>query len=168
MSTKQVLIRAVEADDWEDLAVVFNCPDVIYYSVQQPYVSRDAMRDQLENLPADFQALVAVVDERIIGQIALQLGTGRRAHSARISLMLHSDYQDQGIDVALLESGIDLLENWLNISRLELKVFPDNTAALDLYKKFNFEVEGTLHDAVYRDGQFTDLLLMARLKDKNQ
>jgi putative acetyltransferase len=82
--------------------------------------------------------------------------------------MLHSDYQDQGIDVALLESGIDLLENWLNISRLELKVFPDNTAALDLYKKFNFEVEGTLHDAVYRDGQFTDLLLMARLKDKNQ
>ena len=164
MAAKQLLIRAIEADDWEDLAVVLNCPDVIYQTNQPPYISRDSVRDMLENPPADFHSLVAVVDEHVVGEVTLQLGTGRRAHSARIGVMLHTDYQDHEIDIALLESGIDLAENWLNISRLEVKVFPDNTAALDLYKKFKFEIEGTLHDAVYRDGSFADLLLLARIR----
>ena len=36
------------------------------------------------------------------------------------------------------EAAIDLAENWLNVSRIELEVFTDNAAGLALYEKFDF------------------------------
>jgi len=47
---------------------------------------------------------------------------------------------------------IDLADQWLNLSRLELEVYTDNDAAIHLYKKFGFVIEGTRHQFAYRDG----------------
>ena len=38
---------------------------------------------------------------------------------------------------------IDLAENWLGLTRIELTVYADNASAIALYKKFNFEVEAS-------------------------
>ncbi|MBP0599957.1 hypothetical protein J8I26_17740 [Herbaspirillum sp. LeCh32-8] len=43
-------------------------------------------------------------------------------------------------------------------------VFSDNEAAVAGYRKFGFEVEGTLHGHSYRDGRCIDSLSMARLR----
>jgi L-phenylalanine/L-methionine N-acetyltransferase len=59
---------------------------------------------------------------------------------------------------------IDLADNWLNLSRLELSVYPDNEPAIKLYKKFGFQVEGTQIGSAFRDGQFLDTLMMARVR----
>ena len=39
----------------------------------------------------------------------------------------------------------------------------DNEPAIRLYRKFGFEVEGTLRELAYRDGRYVDGFLMARL-----
>jgi putative acetyltransferase len=57
-----------------------------------------------------------------------------------------------------------LVDNWLNLTRLELEVFTDNEPAIKLYKKFGFTIEGTLVRFAYRDGQFVDVYTMARLR----
>ena len=65
---------------------------------------------------------------------------------------------------ALMQAAVDLADKWLNLRRLQLEVFTDNGPAIRLYEKFGFAVEGTLVDFAFRDGQFVDVYLMARLR----
>lgn len=83
-------------------------------------------------------------------------------------MAVRDDWQGKRVGSALMQATIDLADNWLNLKRLELEVFTDNEAAIQLYKKFRFEVEGTLKEYGYRDGQFVDVLTMARLKNKQR
>jgi putative acetyltransferase len=55
----------------------------------------------------------------------------------------------------------------LNLIRLELEVYTDSEAAVRLYRKFGFSIEGTLLRFAYRDGQYVDAYLMARLRQHN-
>ncbi len=63
-----------------------------------------------------------------------------------------------------MAAALDLADNWLQYSRVELTVFSDNEAAIALYKKFGFEIEGTFRQYVFRDGALADVYAMARLK----
>jgi L-phenylalanine/L-methionine N-acetyltransferase len=55
-------------------------------------------------------------------------------------------------------------DNWLNLTRVELSVYTDNTAGVALYKKFGFEVEGTHRRYAFRNGQYVDAYSMARIR----
>jgi putative acetyltransferase len=79
-------------------------------------------------------------------------------------MAVRDDFQGKGIGSALMVSAIELADRWLNLRRLELKVFDDNEPAIALYKKFGFEIEGTLRDFAFRDGRYADVLAMARLR----
>lgn len=63
-----------------------------------------------------------------------------------------------------MQATIDLAEKWLGLTRMELEVFVDNEPAIHLYKKFGFEVEGTRVAFAFRDGQYVDTLMMARVR----
>jgi putative acetyltransferase len=79
-------------------------------------------------------------------------------------MAVRDDWQGKGVGTALMQAGIDLADKWLNLTRLELEVYTDNEAAIRLYKKFGFVIEGTLVRFAYRDGQFVDVYAMARLR----
>jgi putative acetyltransferase len=52
------------------------------------------------------------------------------------------------------------------VHKIELEVFPDNAAAIDLYRSMGFEQEGLRRDHYRReDGTLRSALLMARLFD---
>ena len=80
-------------------------------------------------------------------------------------MVVHDDWHRQGVGSALLQGAIDLADRWLNLVRLELNVFTDNTAALALYEKFGFKTEGTLRLYAFRDGRFADVYAMARIRE---
>jgi len=159
-----ILVRGIEADDWEDVAAIRESGNVVFHTLQLPYFSRDKIRDRLENPPADMVGLVAVVGGIVVGQLGLHLYAGRRAHTAALGMMVHGDYQHRGVGTALMEAAVELAERWLGITRLELEVYTDNAPAIALYKKFGFEVEGTLREYALRDGQYVDSYLMARVR----
>lgn len=79
---------------------------------------------------------------------------------------MHDQWQGQGVGQALLAAAIDLADNWLNLSRLELTVYIDNPAAIKLYQNNGFAVEGTLKKYDYRQGTYVDAYTMARIKDE--
>ncbi len=68
----------------------------------------------------------------------------------------------RGVGSALLGSAIELCEGWLGIGRIELEVYTDNDAAIGLYRKHGFEIEGTAIDYAWRAGRLADVHLMAR------
>jgi putative acetyltransferase len=57
---------------------------------------------------------------------------------------------------------IELADDWLDLQRLGLIVFVDNTHAIELYQRLGFEIEGTMRDYVYKRGQFIDAHVMGR------
>jgi putative acetyltransferase len=68
-----------------------------------------------------------------------------------------------GVGSALLSAAVNLCERWMNITRMEIEVYTDNDAAVALYLKHGFVVEGTCRQYAFRDGQFVDIHIMARL-----
>jgi L-phenylalanine/L-methionine N-acetyltransferase len=70
----------------------------------------------------------------------------------------------KGIGTALMQAAVDLADKWLNLTRVELEVYTDNAPAIQLYKKFGFTCEGTLAQFAFRNGQYVDSYLMARLR----
>jgi putative acetyltransferase len=63
-----------------------------------------------------------------------------------------------------MAAAVDLADNWLNLTRLELEVYADNEAGIHLYERFGFVVEGTMRQHAFRDGVYVDSIMMGRLR----
>lgn len=53
----------------------------------------------------------------------------------------------------------------LNLNRVELELLESNKRALNLYKKAGFIEEGLKKQAVYKNGEYIDVIIMAVLKE---
>jgi L-phenylalanine/L-methionine N-acetyltransferase len=101
----------------------------------------------------------------VVGHLSVYLyPEPRRRHSGHFGMAVRDDWQGKGVGTKLLEAALDLADNWLGLTRLDLRVFVDNGAAIALYRKFGFEVEGTHKCFALRGGDFVDAHVMARLK----
>jgi L-phenylalanine/L-methionine N-acetyltransferase len=128
-----------------------------------PFHTPEEVRGWIEKAaPADI-ALVATVDDQIVGVAGLHRLTGRQAHVGQIGMGVHDDWTGKGIGTRLLAALIDPADRWLGLRRLQLTVFSDNEPAIRLYRRFGFEVEGTHREFALRDGALVDALVMARL-----
>ena len=58
----------------------------------------------------------------------------------------------------------DLGFNKLNMNRLWLLVLENNKRAIHIYKKYGFVEEGRQRQAVYKNGQYMDYIMMSVLK----
>ena len=71
-------------------------------------------------------------------------------------MAVRDDWHGRGVGSALLAAAVDLADNWIGSSRLELTADTDNAAALALYRKFGFEIEGTARRYALRNGELVD------------
>ena len=78
-------------------------------------------------------------------------------------MAVKDNHAGSGVGSALLETVIDLADNWLNLKRIELTVFIDNEAAINLYKKFGFNVEGEADAFAFRNGGYISAYYMDRV-----
>ena len=164
-NTATISIRRTEPGDYEALRQIFVGPKAVWGTLQVPYPSAETWRKRLAEPPDGLFGLAACVGEEIVGQISLHTFplTARRRHVGQIGMAVRDDWQRKGVGSALMQAAIDLGENWLNLKRIELEVYTDNEPAIALYKKFGFELEGTLRCFAFRDGKYVDAYMMARL-----
>lgn len=159
-----VIIRPVRVEDAEGIHEMRTRRSCMWGTLQIPSLTLEQVRKQIAEMPDTMHSFVAEVDGRVVGQISLHLRRGRRAHCAEIGMMVHDDYQGRGIGTRLMEAIIDLADGWLGLQRLELEVYPDNEPAVRLYRRFGFVEEGRRRAAAWRNGAFTDTLIMGRLR----
>jgi len=79
--------------------------------------------------------------------------------------MVHKAYQGMGIGKKLMETLLDMADNWLMLVRVELTVYTDNEKAIGLYQKMGFVSEGVKRKAAIRSGQYADEYIMARIRN---
>jgi putative acetyltransferase len=166
LSIEGLKIRRAEADDCEALYEIFSSPAVYPGTLQVPYPSKDYWQRRVSGSPESSHYLVALIDDRIVGMVSVDLfpNRPRRRHAGAIGICVHEEWQGKGVGAALMRAIIDFADNWLNLTRLELEVFADNEAAIRLYERFGFELEGTLRQHAFRDGQYVDSKVMGRLR----
>lgn len=162
----EIIIRHVEPDDYEAVHRVFAGPKAVAGTLQLPMTPRETWRKRLSETTEGRYQLVACVDGEVVGELTLwALNNPRQRHVGGFRMAVRDDWQLKGIGTALLEAALDLADNWLNLTRVELTVYTDNAAAIALYEKFGFEIEGTHRRYVFRDGAFVDAYSMARLRE---
>jgi putative acetyltransferase len=159
-----ILVRRAEARDAEAIAATFASPLAVAGTLQLPFPSTAKWANWIAELAAEDHLLVAQVAGEVVGNLGLQPASKspRRRHAGTIGMAVRDDWHGRGVGTALLEAGIDLADNWIGYSRLELTAYTDNAAALALYRKFGFEVEGTARRYALRNGEWVDACMMAR------
>lgn len=159
-------IRRAEPDDYSAIYEIFSCPRVFAGTLQLPYPSREWWRQRLAEPGDGTHNLVAIVGDQLVGTLGVHTfpAKPRRRHVGVIGLAVRDDWQGKGIGTALMRAALDLADNWLNLTRVELEVYTDNEAAVRLYERFGFEREGRLRQHAFRDGDYVDSYVMARLR----
>jgi len=166
----KVTIRHSEPEDFQALREIFAQPNAAAGTLQMPYPSAEMWKQRLSERPKGLYSLVACVDGDIVGNLTLfhQVRSPRRQHAGELGMAVHDRWQGKGVGGALMTEAIDLADNWLNLTRIELSVYTDNERAIRLYRRWGFATEGTMKKYAYRDGRFVDALLMARIRDAQQ
>ncbi|MBY5923153.1 GNAT family N-acetyltransferase [Ferrimonas balearica] len=159
-------IRRAEPRDAESIQATMSDPSCYGNTLQLPWPGLTMWQQRLEGLSSDQHLLVAeTADGEVVGNLMLaQMSNPRRRHVGEIGMAVAPEWQGKGVGSALLAAAIELGERWLALSRLELDLYPDNTAAQALYSKFGFEPEGIARAAAFRDGTLVDVLRMARIR----
>ncbi len=162
--TSVIHIRRACPADAGQLQKVFSSSSVIAGTLQLPHPTAELWQERLNQNHPDHTRLVAVLDGVVVGSASLiNESKVRRKHVATLGMAVAESFAGRGVGTALLNEILEFADNWLNLMRIELTVFCDNKAAVHLYKKFGFEIEGTLRAYAFRDGQYVDSYTMARL-----
>jgi L-phenylalanine/L-methionine N-acetyltransferase len=82
------------------------------------------------------------------------------AHVADLGLMVAQSHRRRGVGTALLQAAAEWGRD-AGVRKLELHVFPWNTAAIALYEKFGFVREGYRKEHYRRADGYVDAILMA-------
>ena len=159
-----ILIRAVRLGDAEALTAMRGLPGVRQGTLTLPFPTIEASRKHLEMLAKGDLYVVAECGGAVVGSASLnRLQSQRRAHCGAIGIMVHDTHVGRGVGTALMAALVDAADNWLGLLRLELEVNCDNAAALALYRRFGFVVEGRSIANAFRNGEYIDCFTMGRL-----
>ncbi|HEX9943888.1 MAG TPA: GNAT family N-acetyltransferase [Thermoanaerobaculia bacterium] len=161
-----ITIRHTEPGDYEALRRILASPKAVWGTLQLPFPSAEMWRKRLAEPPEGLFSLAACVEDEVVGHLWLHTfpNRPRRRHAGQLGMAVRDDWQGKGVGTALMEAVVDLADKWLNLTRLELEVYIDNEPAIRLYEKFDFTIEGTLAQFAFRDGQYVDAYVMARLR----
>ena len=160
-----ITVRAVRPDDGPSLYEIVKHPLVARTLLQLPSMEYRETDEWLNEQDPGHHRLVAVRNNEVVGSVSLvQPQRARRIHSGTLGLMVHPDHWRTGVGRTLMEAILDLADNWLNLTRVDLDVLANNPAAEHLYRSFGFEREGTKRDAVFTEGDLIDEYVMARLR----
>lgn len=105
-------------------------------------------------------------DRKTIGFVEL-VGYDWIAHSAWVGIGIgDSDYWGKGYGTDAMNIALKFAFLEQNLHRVNLGVFRYNERAVRSYEKSGFKYEGAERDAVYREDQYHDCLLMGVLQSE--
>jgi putative acetyltransferase len=164
IAVSDIQVRAAEPSDAEAIFDIFSGRRAVSGTLQIPWVSLEERRARLVRDP-NRHSLVATIDSRVVGMAGLHLEPSpRRRDCGSIGMAVHDDFHGRGVGGALICALIDLSDNWYGLRRVELTVYTDNAAAVHLYEKFGFVIEGIGKSYALRNGEYVDAYYMARLR----
>lgn len=165
-----MLIREIKPEDAESLVnLIMQVEAEAEYMLMEPgerKISAEQQRKRLEQMEKESNSTILVAEHEIgklVGYLIAIGGTAKRnMHSIYLVIGILKEYRGLGIGTKLFQQ----LEEWAKshtISRLELTVVTENAAAVALYKKMGFEIEGTKRNSLLIKGTYFNEYFMSKM-----
>lgn len=104
--------------------------------------------------------LIAKIDHKIASQLFLDVPTqSRLSHIGHLGLTVSKSYWGNALGQKMLAAAITWAKE-KKLAKIQLQVRTDNLRAINLYKNFNFTIEGTITHALKINHIFYDEFLM--------
>jgi RimJ/RimL family protein N-acetyltransferase len=163
---KLINIRAFEQSDYLLLHKWNNNAEVIRY-FRDPYPqSKKEEKKWFEKLLEDEEAKIFTIlkkDSVPIGVVYLSK-IDWRDRNARASIMIGVKKEwGKGYGVDAMKTLLKFAFEEMNLHRVELDVFEENSKAISCYKKCGFKKEGERSENYFLDGKYLNSYLMAVL-----
>jgi putative acetyltransferase len=163
-----IVVRRPRPQDAAAILATMNDPAVLPGLLQLPHATEAMWAKRIEEMPVGpTTAELFIMAERggeVVGNAGVHpLQNVRRRHAAGIGMTVSRHAQRQGVGTALMAAIVDWADHLAQLWRLELTVYTDNEAAMALYRKFGFVLDGTHRAYALRDGIYIDAHCMARL-----
>ena len=169
----ELLIREAEPGDAAELVTFVN-----RVSLETDFTSLDGdgilLTSEEMEIFLDKQAssdnqitLLAFLNDKIAGLVNITADQRKRVrHIADLFIVIGKRYWNNGLGSLLLEEAIEWAQASGILRRLQLTVQTRNQAAVHLYQKHGFIIEGRQERGAYiEEGNFIDVYLMGKLID---
>jgi [ribosomal protein S5]-alanine N-acetyltransferase len=160
-------LRSWKLDDAESLARHANNPRVartLRDRFPHPYtieIARAWLPTVASAEPVTSFAIEA--DGEAVGGIGLSMGTDVARRSVEIGYWLSEDYWGRGIMTEAVAAAAEFGFANLDICRMYAHTFSNNPASARVLEKAGFTFEGRLRKSVFKNGEFLDELIYARI-----
>ena len=171
----EYIIREAQPDDAESLIafinIIFDEPHngTLRSSASEFNVTPERERTILEDfLKADNKLYIVLeAGGQIVGQAHCRPIRDLAAcrHTVGMGITIAKEWRNQGIGSEMMQYIVEWCRDNPLVKRLELEVFSNNPRAVHVYEKFGFQHEGLHRQAIYKHGEFLDVVQMAIVFD---
>jgi L-amino acid N-acyltransferase YncA len=158
-----VVIRSMRRDDLDRSLEFFQAlSDEDRAYLRRDVSDRDVVARRIRAMRSgQVKRLVAVVDDRIVADAALELeGGGWKEHVAEVRLIVASDYQRRGLG-RLMARELYSIAAKAGIEEIMVRMMRPQVAARSIFRKLGFREQTVLPSYVKdRRGRKQDLILM--------
>ncbi len=168
----RIYLRPAERRDVDDFVRWFADAETTRYLASRAPFSRameDRWFDQMleKQGKRDYHFVICLVDtDEPIGTAGLHDINGVDGHAEFGISIGEKRYWNQGLGTQALHAICDFGFGALRLERIELRVYAPNLRARRSYEKAGFTQEGTLRRAMFAEGDFWDVHVMALLRDE--
>ncbi len=153
----------------QELIDICNKVDRSFLSERLPYPYTEESADWWLGMVSEhdgkdgvFRAIV--VDGRFVGNISVEQKSDVYRKDAEIGYLLLTEFWSQGIMTEAVRLICDIAFDELDILRITGLVYAPNIASQRVLEKNGFVREGLQKNAVYKDGEISDLFLYGKLR----
>ena len=159
-------IRPRAADDSQELYELLCQPLCKRGMVSEPFTSADHFRSWIDSTGPNKFEIVATSENAVAGFAGLFLCGENRNHVGWVTLFVHDRFQSRGIGASLIRTIVAAADKVFSLRRVELTVICENQRAIDLYRRFGFEIEGRHDCFARRGGEYIDVYTMSRVVER--
>lgn len=173
LESARARLRRVEEKDLKLLVKWRNDPEIWKHFFNAFPLYDTAQKAWYEDLRRSQSRVLFVIEDKKSAKPAGTVGLDKidfRNQSAEFGNLLIGERKFLGRGLAREASSlaVDYAFGHLNLRRVYLYVFKENTAAVKIYEGLGFKREGILREAMFAEGKFKDLLLMSLLKTERK
>lgn len=168
---KRIRLRRAEREDMARFVAWLNDPEVVQGLSQLLPLSQaeeELWYEKTLERPAEERPLTIEIRQEegwhTIGNSGFH-NLDWRNRSAEIGIFIgDKSYWNQGYGTETMQLLLEIAFDTLNLHRVYLRVFEDNSRAIRAYEKAGFVLEGRMRQAEFRRGTYRDVLLMSVLR----
>jgi RimJ/RimL family protein N-acetyltransferase len=172
ISGEKVYLRPSERGDLDDFVRWFNDADTMRYLSMRAPMGRAAEEKWFDGMlerqgKRDYHFVICLrEDGRAIGTIGLhEIDQENGTAAFGIAIGEKAEW-DKGYGTDALNAIADFGFGELRLERIWLDVYEGNVRAQRSYQKAGFTTEGTMRRAIFKHGDFADVLRMSLLRDE--